>query len=41
MPFFGTDTFAAPGLGSIAGIAMLGFGAAWLNGRARRPPPRR
>ena len=36
MPFFGTDTFAAPGLGSIAGIVMLAFGAAWLNGRARR-----
>ena len=28
MPFFGTDTFAAPGLGSIAGIVMLAFGAA-------------
>jgi H+/gluconate symporter-like permease len=36
MPFFGTDTFAAPGLGSIAGSIMLGVGAAWLMGRARR-----
>ena len=36
MPFFGTDTFAAPGLGFIAGTIMLGVGAAWLMGRARR-----
>jgi H+/gluconate symporter-like permease len=36
MPFFGTDTFAAPGLGSIAGSIMLGVGGAWLMGRARR-----
>jgi H+/gluconate symporter-like permease len=36
MPYFGTDTFAAPGLGSIAGIVMLVFGAAWLEDRARR-----
>ena len=33
MPFFGTTTFAAPGLGIIASIVMLGFGLWWL-GRA-------
>jgi H+/gluconate symporter-like permease len=36
MPFFGTDTFAAPGLGSVAGVVMLALGMWWLNGRARR-----
>ena len=36
MAFFGTDAFAAPGLGSIAGVVMLVLGMAWLNGRARR-----
>ncbi|MDP2390615.1 MAG: GntP family permease, partial [Acidobacteriota bacterium] len=36
MPFFGTDTFAAPGLGSVAGLVMLILGMWWLNGRARR-----
>ncbi|MEY4634725.1 MAG: hypothetical protein RJA55_523 [Acidobacteriota bacterium] len=36
MPFFGTDTFAAPGLGSVAGVVMLVLGMWWLNGRARR-----
>jgi H+/gluconate symporter-like permease len=33
MPFFGTTPFAAPGLGIIAGVIMLGFGLWWL-GRA-------
>jgi H+/gluconate symporter-like permease len=33
MPFFGTTPFAAPGLGVIASIIMLGFGLWWL-GRA-------
>ena len=33
MPFFGTTPFAAPGLGVIASIVMLGFGLWWL-GRA-------
>ncbi len=33
MPFFGTTPFAAPGLGIIASIIMLGFGMLWL-GRA-------
>jgi H+/gluconate symporter-like permease len=31
MPFFGTTPFAAPGLGIIASIIMLGFGLWWLN----------
>ncbi len=39
MPFFGTDPFAAPGLGLIAALVMFGLGMAWLTlaqGRARR-----
>jgi H+/gluconate symporter-like permease len=39
MPFFGTTAFAAPGLGVIAAIIMLGFGMWWLTyseGAARR-----
>ena len=36
MPFFGTDAFAAPGLGLIAGIFMFGFGIAWLTFRHHR-----
>jgi H+/gluconate symporter-like permease len=36
MAFFGTDSFAAPGLGSVGGVVMFVFGMAWLNGRARR-----
>jgi H+/gluconate symporter-like permease len=35
MPFFGTTPFAAPGLGIIASVIMLGFGLWWL-GRAER-----
>ncbi|MBD9527019.1 GntP family permease [Paracoccus sp. PAR01] len=31
MPFFGTTTFAAPGLGLIASAIMLGFGMWWLR----------
>lgn len=31
MPFFGTTPFAAPGLGIIAALIMLGFGMWWLN----------
>ncbi|HEX3505864.1 MAG TPA: GntP family permease [Xanthobacteraceae bacterium] len=31
MPFFGTTPFAAPGLGIIASIIILGFGLWWLN----------
>lgn len=30
MPFFGTNPFAAPGLGLIASVIMLGFGLWWL-----------
>jgi H+/gluconate symporter-like permease len=30
MPFFGTTTFAAPGVGLIASAIMLGFGLWWL-----------
>src|ERR1700741_3414806 len=33
MPFFGTTPFAAPGLGILASLVMLGFGLWWL-GRA-------
>ncbi|HXI28052.1 MAG TPA: hypothetical protein VNG89_06515, partial [Vicinamibacterales bacterium] len=39
MPFLGTTLFAAPGLGVIASVIMLGFGMGWLNlveRRARR-----
>jgi H+/gluconate symporter-like permease len=35
MPYFGTDTFAAPILGTIAGILMLVLGMLWLNRRER------
>lgn len=31
MPFFGTTPFAAPGLGIIASLIMLGFGVWWLR----------
>jgi len=31
MPFFGTTAFAAPGLGVMAAIIMLGFGMWWLT----------
>src|SRR5712671_7569990 len=31
MPFFGTTPFAAPGLGILAALIMLGFGLWWLN----------
>ncbi len=33
MPFFGTTPFAAPGLGVIASLVMLGFGMWWLKRR--------
>jgi len=39
MPFFGTTPFAAPGLGIIASLVMLGFGLLWLHraeSKARR-----
>jgi len=31
MPYFGTTTFAAPGLGLIGAAIMVGFGLWWLN----------
>ena len=31
MPFFGTTPFAAPGLGVVASLIMLGFGLWWLS----------
>ena len=31
MPFFGTTPFAAPGLGIVASLIMLGFGLWWLR----------
>ncbi len=34
MPYFGTDTFAAPGLGLIAALIMGGFGSWWMVRRA-------
>ena len=34
MPFFGTNVFAAPILGTLAGLVMLFGGTAWLNRRA-------
>lgn len=33
MPFFGTTSFAAPGLGIITAAVMFGLGMAWLNRR--------
>jgi len=35
MPYFGTDTFAAPGVGTIGGFVMFVWGALWLSRRAR------
>lgn len=35
-PFFGTDAFAAPGLGMIAGLIMFGLGTGWLTAQARK-----
>ncbi len=40
MPFFGTTPLAAPGLGVIASVIMLGFGLWWL-GRAKSAARRR
>ncbi|NIX75854.1 GntP family permease [Microvirga terricola] len=36
MPFFGTTPFAAPGLGILAALIMLGFGLWWLGREERR-----
>ena len=35
-PFFGTNAFAAPGLGIIGGLIMLIGGTLWLQARAKR-----
>jgi len=35
MPFFGTTPFAAPGLGVIGGVVMLGVGWWWIAWRAK------
>lgn len=35
-PFFGTNTFAAPGLGIIGGLIMMTLGTLWLHTRAKR-----
>ncbi len=35
-PFFGTDAFAAPILGLIGGLMMLGLGSWWLSAQARK-----
>ena len=36
MPFFGTTPFAAPGLGILASLIMLGFGMWWLSRQEAR-----
>ncbi|MBY0517052.1 MAG: GntP family permease [Bacteriovoracaceae bacterium] len=36
MPFFGTDTFAAPILGLIASLIMGGFGTWWMISRSQK-----
>ena len=36
IPYFGTNVFAAPGLGIIGAIIMLAGGLWWLHGRAAR-----
>jgi H+/gluconate symporter-like permease len=39
MPFFGTTTFAAPGLGIIASMIMLGLGLMWMKYHSRNSRP--
>jgi H+/gluconate symporter-like permease len=36
MPYFGTDPFAAPGIGMIAAVTMFALGSLWLQRRARQ-----
>ena len=36
IPYYGTNVFAAPGLGIIAGAIMLGIGLWWLRSRSAR-----
>ena len=35
MPYFGTDPFAAPVIGTIAAVIMAAFGILWFNRRSR------
>lgn len=39
MPYFGTTTFAAPGLGIIAGLIMLTLGMFWLRYNSKNSRP--
>ena len=36
IPFFGTNVFAAPGIGTISGLVMFGLGCLWLQSRANK-----
>lgn len=36
MPYFGTDTYAAPIIGIVGALIMFGGGVTWLNYRAKR-----
>ncbi len=36
IPYFGTNVFAAPGIGTISGLVMFGLGAMWLQSRANK-----
>jgi H+/gluconate symporter-like permease len=36
MPYYGTDLYAAPTLGLIAAVIMLGLGYLWISGRAKK-----
>ncbi|WP_028603172.1 GntP family permease [Ottowia thiooxydans] len=36
IPYFGTNTFAAPGLGLIGGLIMFSLGMLWLRSRERK-----
>ena len=36
IPYFGTNVFAAPGIGIIAGLVMFGLGWMWLQSRANK-----
>ena len=36
IPFFGTNVFAAPGIGTISGLVMFVLGCLWLQSRANK-----
>ena len=36
IPFFGTNVFAAPGIGIISGLIMFSLGSIWLQSRANK-----